>query len=144
MKNIIIITILFLSCKDKANTVINSKPEIVVELASKEKANILRGSELETTIKNSNLESNIDNNNTSGFIRTDLYRGTIDGTIKISFYLQEQEHPCGGNLTILDAMYKYENQENWLLLNITANKQKKKYCMVENDFTGVLFLEENE
>ena len=120
MKVFIIIAILFLSCKDKIATVENS--------------------ELATTIENNSSELNIDNhNNASDFIRTDVYRGTINGTTKILFYLQEQEHPCGGNLTILDAMYKYENQKNWLLLNITDNKQKRNTVWLKIIFREYCF-----
>ncbi len=86
-----------------------------------------------SSVENSNSDS-------SEFIRTDLYKGTLNGTIKIWLYLKEQEHPCGGNITILDAMYKYDNQEKWLLLNVTTDKEKKRYCLVEDNFTGVLFL----
>jgi hypothetical protein len=76
--------------------------------------------------------------------RTVLYKGTLNGTIGITLYLNEQEHPCGGNATIINAMYKYDNQEKWILLNVTTDQTKIKYCMVEDRFTGVLLLEESE
>jgi len=57
--------------------------------------------------------------------------------------LNEQEHPCGGNVIILTAMYKYDHQDTWILLSVTSDKQKKHYGMVEDEFSGVLFLEEN-
>ncbi|WP_020526247.1 hypothetical protein [Flexithrix dorotheae] len=88
----------------------------------------------------SNFEKTSDN---SDFIRTTLYKGTLNETVNISLYINEQDHPCGGNLTILNAMYKYDNQEKWILLNVTTDKQKKKYCMIEDNFTGSLFLEED-
>jgi ATP-dependent protease HslVU (ClpYQ) ATPase subunit len=99
-------------------------------------------------VENDNLNSNLEkeSSNTSNnidFLRKSLYKGTLNGTIKILLYITEQQNPCGGNLTILNGMYKYENQEKWILLNITLDKQKKNYCMVEDNFTGVLFLEEN-
>ncbi|MCG8183456.1 hypothetical protein [Tenacibaculum piscium] len=71
----------------------------------------------------------------------ELYKGTLNGSIKITLYINEQEHPCGGNLTILNAMYKYDNQKKWILLNITTDKQNKKYAMVEDNFSGALFLQ---
>jgi hypothetical protein len=80
-------------------------------------------------------------NTTSELPSYTLYKGTLSGETKISLYINEQEHPCGGNLTILNAMYKYDHSEKWILLNITTDNQKKNYCMVEDDFTGVLFLE---
>jgi hypothetical protein len=80
--------------------------------------------------KNKNLKSN-------------LYKGKLNGSIKIWLYLNEQEHPCGGEMTVLNAMYKYDNQDKWILLNVTVDKQKKKYCLVEDNFTGAMFLEEN-
>lgn len=81
--------------------------------------------------------------NSTDFIRRVIYKGTLNETIKISLYLNEQEHPCGGNSTILNAMYKYDNQEKWILLSVSTDQQKKNYCMVEDNFSGVLFLEEN-
>lgn len=83
-------------------------------------------------------------NDDSDFIRTVLYKGTMNGTIKIWLYLKEQAHPCGGDLTILNAMYKYDTQEKWILLDVTTDAHKKNYCMVEDGLTGVLFLVENE
>ena len=77
-------------------------------------------------------------------LKSNLYKGTLNGNIKIWLYLNEQEHPCGGEMTVLNAMYKYDNQDKWILLNVTVDKQKKNYCMVEDNFTGALFLEENE
>ena len=141
MKKIIVIAILFLSCKDKNDTIINSQPNIVVELA-KEKVNTLQSSDLETTIENnnSNPDQSIDD---SGVLRTVLYQGTLDETIQIQLYLNEQESSCGGNLSILSAMYKYDHQDKWILLEVTTDSKKEKYCMVEDNFSGVLFLEEN-
>ncbi len=96
--------------------------------------------------ENCNFESNSENikDKPSEILRTVLYSGTLNGTIAIRLYLNEQEHPCGGDLTILNAMYKYDTQEKWLLLSVTTDRQKEKYCLVEDDFSGVLFLEEKE
>lgn len=77
----------------------------------------------------------------SQVINTILYKGTLNTTTVIWLYINEQEQPCGGDRTIINAMYKYENQKKWLLLDVTADQQKKNYCMVEDNFTGVLLLE---
>ena len=42
MKKIIVIAILFLSCKDKNDTIINSQPNIVVELAKEKQIVVYR------------------------------------------------------------------------------------------------------
>jgi len=55
-----------------------------------------------------------------------------------------QEHPCGGNLKIINAMYKYDSQKKWLLLSATTDRKKENYCLVEDEFTGVLFLEKKD
>lgn len=89
-----------------------------------------------------NFTSKVNTKSSSDFIRTTLYKGTLNGNISIQLYLNEQESPCGGNKTILNAMYKYENQEKWILLSVTSDL-KKKYCFVEDNFTGVIFLEES-
>jgi len=75
--------------------------------------------------------------------RSVLYKGTLNGTIKIRLYLKEQEHPCGGS-TYFQGMYKYDKQEKWLLLEVTTDREQEKFCMVEDGFSGVLFLEKNE
>lgn len=122
----ILIILCFFSCKSEISPVaqlaFESKPEVVKEDVSP----VIKGHTI------------------AGFLSTDLYKGYLNETIEISLYLQEQEHPCGGNMTIIDAMYKYSNQKNWLLLSVNTNQQKKNYCLVENNFTGVLFLEEAE
>ncbi|MCL5245338.1 hypothetical protein M4I21_05930 [Cellulophaga sp. 20_2_10] len=115
-KLLIIISILFLNIGTKEHKGLNSKIEISTEDIHLEGA--------------TNVNRNI------------LYKGTLNGKTKISLYLNEQEHPCGGEMTLLNAMYKYDNQKKWLLLNTTTDIQKKKYCMVEDNFTGALFLEE--
>ena len=95
--------------------------------------------------KNTHLESvSKKANETTQVLKTVLYQGTLNGTTNISLYIHEQEHPCGGNLTMINAMYKYDNQDRWILLEVTTDKEKKNYCMVEDNFTGVLFLEEKD
>ncbi len=68
-----------------------------------------------------------------------LYKGTLDTSTPIWIYLNEQEHPCGGDLTIMDAMYSYD-QKKWFLLDVTTNQEKSNYCLVEANFSGVYFL----
>jgi len=75
---------------------------------------------------------------------TILYRGTLNGNLKIQLYMNVQEHPCGGNLKIINAMYKYDSQKKWLLLSATTDRKKENYCLVEDEFTGVLFLEKKD
>lgn len=82
---------------------------------------------------------NIDNN--SSLAKGSLYQGTLNGNIKIWLYLHEQGSPCGGDATVINAMYKYDNQDKWILLSVATDKQKKNYCMVEDNFTGTLFIE---
>jgi len=74
-------------------------------------------------------------------IRTNLYKGTLNGSTPIRLYINEQEQPCGGFNTILNVMYKYDSQDKWILLNVSTDREKKNFCMVEDGFTGVLFLE---
>lgn len=137
MKNVLIVVLLlFLSCKNKENSNEN-------KIASKSVSEVVE------VVKNNNLEVNLEHENTLvsnniNYPRKVLYKGTLNDNIKIWLYLNEQEHPCGGNLTILNAMYKYDEQDKWILLNVTTDKQKMNYCMVEDNFTGALFLEEKE
>lgn len=115
---------------------------VILSLGFKNKDASITTSEVMVTTEHPQLDFN-KTSATSQFIRTTLYRGTLNETVNISLYLNEQEHPCGGNLTILSAMYKYDDQDKWLLLSVTTDALKKKYCLVEDYFTGVLFLEEN-
>lgn len=132
----IIIVLVFLSCIDK-----ETSPNNEAETAAIAIAEIV---EIENSSSETTFEETDTNSEDYQVIRKVLYKGTLNGNIKITLYLNEQEHPCGGNLTILNAMYSYDNQDKWLLLNVTTDKDKKNYCMVEDGFTGVLFLENNE
>lgn len=69
-----------------------------------------------------------------------LFKGTLNGTKVIWLYLSEQENPCGGDRTTLSAMYKYEDQKKWILLDVSSNTTKKNFCLVEDEFTGVMLL----
>ena len=140
MKNLLIIlVILSLSCKDKmASSEI--KTEEIAEVSNAEEA----VEHLKEIINNDDSYPDENADDTTEVLKTVLYKGTLNGTIKIALYLNEQEHPCGGNQTIINAMYKYDNQDQWILLDVTTDKQKKNYCMVEDGFSGVLFLQNNE
>lgn len=153
MKNILIVFVLvFLSCKDKEAPIENKTALIEVAENSVEIDNEYSRTTVEEELENNNFETTSNEVNTtseeinanSDILRKVLYNGTLDETIKISMYLNEEEHPCGGNLTILNAMYKYDNQDKWILLDVSTDRQKKNYCMVEDGFSGVLFLEENK
>lgn len=76
-------------------------------------------------------------------VRTVLYKGTLNESTIIWLYLNEQESSCGGDETMIHAMYKYDNQDKWLLLDVTQGFKNNKLCMVENNFTGILLLEES-
>lgn len=66
-----------------------------------------------------------------------LYKGSIDGKMPVTLYLNATD-PCGGHM-IYDAIYKYDSKSKWLQLSIQANEQEE-YCMTESGFTGVLLL----
>ncbi|MFK7809425.1 MAG: hypothetical protein AB8F74_16595 [Saprospiraceae bacterium] len=124
---VLLITIAFLPFENKDSTSLNS--------------------ELSSSVGNISFGSNpesIDNNTSSEFIRAVLFKGTLNEKLEISLYLKEEGHPCGGNMTTINAMYKYNHQDKWILLSVSTDKQKENYCMVEDNFTGLLLLEENE
>lgn len=120
--NLFFAAIIFLSCTTKNST--PSNLEIDPQLT---------GIDLQLNAEEvPRLESQV----TTG---ASLYKGTMDPSIPIWLYLNEQEHPCGGDMTIIDAMYSYD-QEKWILLDVTTDQQKKNYCFVEVNFSGALFL----
>lgn len=124
-----IIILIVISCTQGNKNIINDKLEITGVIVKKE---------------DPKSEFNSEINDSAVLKRKIVLKGTINKTIKITMYLNEQEHPCGGSATVLNAMYKYDNQDKWMLLDVTTDAKKQKYCMVENNFTGVLFLEENK
>jgi len=127
MKNtLFLIVIIFLSC-DNQNP-INLNPELGLLMAE---------NEFHLDVENS-IEVSAEISGAT------LYKGTLGESAIIWLYVNEQEHPCGGNQTIIDAMYSYDKQESWILLSVTTDPQKQNYCMVEDHFTGVLFLVANE
>jgi hypothetical protein len=68
-----------------------------------------------------------------------LYKGTLDSKILVTLYFKVIENPCGGSYQY-QAMYKYDGLRKWMLLDVSPSLDEKKYCMVEPNFTGVLFL----
>ena len=140
---LIIITLVFLSCKEKDTTITKA------DLAVTEVINVLN-SNPEKPIAFEESAQPTETVDESFYVNSTLYKGTLNSNIKIRLYINEQENPCGGNLRIIEAMYKYDNQEKWILLSVIvdnsvmAENENKKYCMVEDNFSGVLFLEENE
>ena len=124
-----------LSCKDK----VALSETKTIETVLAEAVDVVEGSA--NTITEINPEN--DDSNTQ-YINSSLYKGTLNGNIKISLYLKESENPCGGDLTFFTGMYKYDNQDKWILLDVSTDRAKKNYCMVEDNFSGVLFLEDNE
>ncbi|SDH48948.1 hypothetical protein [Winogradskyella thalassocola] len=130
MKNILIVIVMvFLSSSNK-------------ETPTKNHTGLIATSKNVETTKNYNPEiitETIKINDEE--LRSDLYKGTLNSNIKISLYLKEQEYACGGS-TFFYAMYKYENQDKWILLDVTTNREQNNYCMIERNFSGVLFLKE--
>ena len=126
IKYFFVISILLLNSFENKNTTKNSENTAI------SKADNFNVSNIEETILN------------TGYINSNLYKGVLNETIKITLYITEHENPCGGEATFFNAMYKYDNQDKWILLDITTDRQKKNYCMVENNFTGTLFLNKNK
>lgn len=66
-----------------------------------------------------------------------LYKGMVDGKMPVTLYVHATD-PCGGHV-VYDAIYRYDKQSRWLLLQTEVN-DKDDYCLTESDFTGVLIL----
>ena len=67
-----------------------------------------------------------------------LYKGTVDGKMPVTLFLQSVENGCGGD-SFYNAMYRYEKVSNWLELNVTEGA-KQQFAMVEHGFTGLMIL----
>ncbi|MEM5564713.1 hypothetical protein WNY78_06340 [Psychroserpens sp. AS72] len=114
------------------------------ETTPKKEAVSIFNSEIEKHIENDNCEiSRMEFKMNTDKLKSALFKGTLNGTTKISLYLKEQESACGGS-TFFYSMYKYDKQDKWILLDVTTDRQKKNYCMVEDNFSGALFLEYND
>lgn len=124
MKNILVlIAVILLSCKE--NT-LKASDNAVAPLLTAVDAKVEKTNDTSVTVKHS------------------FYQGTLNKTTNIRLYINEQEQPCGGDLTILNVMYKYDSQEEWIFLNVTTDRKRLTYCMVEDGFSGALFLEKSE
>lgn len=67
-----------------------------------------------------------------------LYKGTVNGKMPVTLFLQSVENGCGGD-PFYNAMYRYEKVSNWLELNVTEGA-KGQFAMVEEGFTGLMIL----
>ena len=70
-----------------------------------------------------------------------LYKGTIDGKISVTFYIKEEESSCTGDL-IYTSMYRYDKSGSWIQLDITTNQNQ--FVLVEHGFSGVMVLKKIE
>lgn len=76
--------------------------------------------------------------------KSNLYKGTIDGKISVTFYIKEEENPCTGDL-MYTSMYRYDKSGSWIQLDITQNqKNVSQFILVEHGFSGVMILKKSE
>ncbi len=67
-----------------------------------------------------------------------LYKGTMNGKMPITLFIQAIENGCGGD-PYYDAMYQYDKVSNWLQLSVTE-RVKQQFAMVEEGFTGLMIV----
>ncbi|AZA92626.1 Uncharacterised protein [Chryseobacterium nakagawai] len=67
-----------------------------------------------------------------------LYKGTVNGKMPVTLFLQSVENGCGGD-PYYNGMYRYEKVSNWLQLNVTEGINQQ-FAMVEEGFTGLMIL----
>lgn len=71
---------------------------------------------------------------------SNLYKGTIDGKIPITLYIQTEENPCTADL-MFASMYRYDKSNKWIQIYPTQNtKSENEFVMVEHGFSGVLLV----
>lgn len=76
--------------------------------------------------------------------KSNLYKGTIDGKIAVTFFIKTEENPCTADL-MYTAMYRYDKSGGWIQLDITQNtKNENQFALVEHGFTGVMILKKDE
>ena len=76
--------------------------------------------------------------------KSNLYKGTIDGKIAVTFFIKTEENPCTADL-MYTAMYRYDKSGSWIQLDITQNtKNENQFALVENGFTGIMILKKDE
>ena len=71
-----------------------------------------------------------------------LYKGTIDGKMPVTMYLESEDNGCTPQL-VYKGMYKYDKLSNWLQLEITSN-DKGQFIFTEYQFSGVLILQKTK
>lgn len=76
--------------------------------------------------------------------KINLYKGTIDGKIAVTFFIKTEENPCTADL-MYTAMYRYDKSGSWIQLDITQNtKNENQFALVEHGFTGLMILKKEE
>ena len=76
--------------------------------------------------------------------KSNVYEGTIDGKISVTFYIQQQENECSTDL-FYTSMYRYDKSGSWIQLHVTANRQNvNQFVLVEEGFSGFMVLKKNE
>jgi len=76
--------------------------------------------------------------------KSNLYKGTIDGKIAVTFFIKTEENPCTADL-MYTAMYRYDKSGSWIQLDITQNtKNENQFALVEHGFTGLMILKKDE
>ncbi|OXA77109.1 hypothetical protein SAMN05444397_104260 [Flavobacterium aquidurense] len=76
--------------------------------------------------------------------KSNLYKGTIDGKIAVTFFIKTEENPCTADL-MYTAMYRYDKSGSWIQLDITQNtKNENQFALVEHSFTGLMILKKEE
>jgi hypothetical protein len=76
--------------------------------------------------------------------KSNLYKGTIDGKIAVTFFIKTEENPCTADLQYT-AMYRYDKSGSWIQLDITQNtKNENQFALVEHGFTGAMILKKDE
>ena len=76
--------------------------------------------------------------------KSNLYKGTIDGKIAVTFFIKTEENPCTADLQYT-AMYRYDKSGSWIQLDITQNtKNENQFALVEHGFSGLMILKKDE
>ena len=76
--------------------------------------------------------------------KSNLYKGTIDGKIAVTFFIKTEENPCTADL-MYTSMYRYDKSGSWIQLDITQNtKNENQFALVEHGFTGLMILKKDQ
>lgn len=77
-------------------------------------------------------------------VKSFLYKGTIDGETAVTFYMKAAENPHSDSL-LYTSMYRLDKSDEWIPLDTTQNKKNKsEFLLVENGFTGVMILNQEQ